>query len=79
MTFTHYKYGIYDWECHYESDNNRVSFGVSESKNKGDGKWCEKCRCVGFYSWLDFQGRYGSKDRYKPCKACIEKSKESLK
>ena len=50
-----------------EQEPSRPSFGFQESRNKGDGKWCEACLREGIYSWLDFKGIYGKEDVYKLC------------
>ena len=54
-------FGIYDDDDRYDRGN----FGVSESKNQGDGFWCPWCHDNGIYMWANFIERNGQIERYK--------------
>lgn len=60
-------FGSYQDEEYSDVSPSKASFGVSESKNKGDGIWCPKCRINRKYTWLDFSHKSNSGDQYKPC------------
>ena len=34
------------------------------------GKWCEKCRKDGIYSWLRAKGKINGKYEFYPCPRC---------
>ena len=51
----------------YDDGDDIPSFGVPESKKKGDGMWCPDCRNEGVYTWLDFWWKTKTDEFYKMC------------
>lgn len=64
-----------DWHCWpagcndlYREERDRgcaIGSPVKMSENLGDGKWCEKCRETGHYTWLDLVD--GTRNVFEQC------------
>jgi len=53
--------------AYYDDGDNIPSFGVAESKTKGDGIWCPDCLKDGRYMWLDFAAKTDGLEFYAMC------------
>jgi hypothetical protein len=54
----------------YDPERDRGSshgFPCKMSDKMGDGKWCDDCRKINKYSWLELKEKYKGQELYEVC------------